>query len=79
MGLPGIAARLTSLPCFRTAVVWMAPIAFEITTFLMSIYKTWSHARASGDLSSNPLMHVLYRDGVLYFVVRPCLIQPPYL
>jgi hypothetical protein len=44
----------------------------------MSIYKIWRHARESGDFSSNPLLRVLYRDGVLYFVVRPYFIQPTY-
>jgi hypothetical protein len=44
----------------------------------MSIYKIWAHARENGDLDSNPLLRVLYRDGVLYFVVRPCFIQPTY-
>ena len=74
-----MARRPTSLTCSRTAVVWVAPMGFEITTFLMSIYKTWRHARLNGDLNSNPLMRVLFRDGLVYFVVRPCLVRPPYL
>ena len=41
----------------------------------MNAYKSWSHAGENGYLSSNPLLRVLYRDGVVYFVVRPCLIQ----
>jgi hypothetical protein len=60
-------------------MVWVSPIAFEITTFLMSMYKAWKHVRKNGDFSSNPLLHVLYRDGVLYFVVCPCLVQLAYL
>lgn len=66
------------LTCFCTAAVWVSPIAFEVITFLMSIYKIWNHARENGDLSSNPLLRVLYCDGVLYFVVRPCFIQSAY-
>jgi hypothetical protein len=45
----------------------------------MSIYKTWNHAREKGGFNSNPLLRILYRDGVLYFVVRPWVIQPVYL
>ena len=54
-------------------------MAFEITTFLMSIFKTWRHAWQKSDLNSNPLMRVLNRDGTVNFVVRLCLVQPPYL
>ena len=67
------------LPYFRTAAVWVSPIAFETTIFLMSLYKIWSHAHENGDFKSNPLLFVLYRDGVQYFVVRPCFIQPAYI
>ena len=60
-------------------MIWVPPIAFEITTFLMSMYKAWNYARENGDFSSNPLLHVLYRDGILYSVVCPCLVQPAHL
>ena len=74
----GLVRPPTSLPRFCTAAVWVSPIAFETVTFIMAIYKIWSHARESGNLSSNPMLRVLYRDGVLYFVVGPCFIQPAY-
>jgi len=60
-------------------MIWVPPIAFEITTFLMSMYKAWNYARENGDFRSNPLLRVLYRDGVLYSVVCPCLAQPAHL
>lgn len=66
------------LMCFCTAAVWVAPITFEIVTFSMSVYKVWNHARKNGGLNSNPLLRVLYHDGVLYFVVRLCSIQFAY-
>ena len=76
---PGLGRQPIFCPYFCTAAVWVSPIAFEIITFLMSLYKIWGHARASGDLKSNPLLRVLYLDSVRYFFVRPCFIQPAYI
>jgi len=59
-------------------MIWVSPIAFEITTFLMSMYKAWSYARENDDISSNPLLRVLYRDGFLYSIVCPFLVQLAY-
>ncbi|QRV97418.1 hypothetical protein RhiJN_25437 [Ceratobasidium sp. AG-Ba] len=47
--------------------VWAAPLGFEIVIFGMTLYKCLEHAKSQQ--LHTPLLHTLYRDGFLYFLI----------
>lgn len=47
--------------------IWAAPLGFEILVFGMTLYKCLEHAKSQQ--LQIPLLHTLYRDGFLYFLV----------
>lgn len=62
---PGIIPCITSVGNGRTSVAYSCVIASELNVLVLSLYKGLKQWRRD----SSPLVHTLYRDGVMYFAV----------
>jgi len=62
-----------TLTLAASGFIWVAPMAFETITFVLSTYKLYEKAIRSQTNSS--LLPVLYRDGVCHYLVRTLLSQ----
>ncbi|KAJ3488031.1 hypothetical protein NLI96_g3126 [Meripilus lineatus] len=48
-----------------TAIAWEALVIFDITIFVMTIYKTWNSRRRFAGMTL--LTGLIFRDGAIYF------------
>jgi hypothetical protein len=48
------------------ALPWWANFAFDLLVFSLTIHRTWSTPRMNGE-GNQDLVHVLQRDGAVYF------------
>ncbi|CAG7846841.1 SubName: Full=Uncharacterized protein {ECO:0000313/EMBL:CCA72891.1} [Serendipita indica DSM 11827] len=53
----------------RIQVVFEAPLVFEGIMFSTLIYRAWADLKSRGSMGMLPLLRVLYRDGILFFIV----------
>ncbi|CCA72894.1 hypothetical protein PIIN_06830 [Serendipita indica DSM 11827] len=53
----------------RISIVFEAPLVFEIIMFAALIYRAVTDLKFQGSLTMLPLFRVLYRDGILFFVI----------
>ncbi|KAG8809078.1 hypothetical protein FRC17_003627, partial [Serendipita sp. 399] len=49
--------------------IFLAPAAFEATLFFLTGYRAWQDAKLISSSSHAPFLIVLYRDGLICFVV----------
>lgn len=53
----------------RTQIIFEVPFVFEVTLFLLLLYRGWHDYKASWGLSTIPVIRILYRDAVIFFIV----------
>lgn len=63
----GICATTGRAPTI--AGIFYAPFGFELLLFTLTLWHAWKDYRSQSESSTIPLLRVLYRDGVLLFVV----------
>ncbi|QRV98048.1 transmembrane protein [Ceratobasidium sp. AG-Ba] len=65
-------------PFFRVCLViispylwtcWIPSLIFETILFVLTVIKAREHSKANFD---TPILHILYRDGVVYFAIICC-------
>lgn len=59
---------LTSFP-WRTGIAlpWWANFALDTLVFALTLHRTWSMPRAAYGPRQYDLVHILWRDGAVYF------------
>lgn len=65
--VPGCLVLLASHQSWRVAVIWGCVLVFDFVVVILTLVKTLQLKRRSGE--NHTLVHVLMRDGVVYFGV----------
>lgn len=51
------------------ALIFIGPLVYEVYMAILTVYKAYRHAKIIKDISSAPLLHVMFRDGITYFLM----------
>ncbi|KAH6915690.1 hypothetical protein BKA70DRAFT_1253505 [Coprinopsis sp. MPI-PUGE-AT-0042] len=74
LGLHGCLSGCASPLCKPLLIAFWVPfIVFETTIFLLTAYKSWQAYKVGADRRSSRLIGILFRDGLIYYIVIICV------